>query len=308
MKSITRSCLDCVARWYFSSFPVERGKWALWCRFLPYRCREPKTVECPAGRGLRMRVRLEDYIGNFIYYWGCWEPDESWVIRTLLRPGDVFIDVGANVGYFSLLAASIVGPSGRVIAFEATPPTLEELRHNVALNGLQNVDIRGEAVLDRECVVTISQPHDANTGANSIRFQPGNSPSWQVSAVPLAAVLPAEVPVRLLKVDVEGADLHVLRGFEQRLRGADAPFVLCEVADTFLRHMGGSSNELMALMAELGYRAYFCSRGRLTPTTPEAVACIDSPNVVFSKVPLSTRGHPMEGGGAPASLGARQTP
>src|SRR5262249_684607 len=153
--------------------------------FLPYRRREATRIECPAGPGLRMRVRLDDYIGNFIYYWGCWEPDESWVIRALLRPGDVFVDVGANVGYFSPLAARAVGPLGRVIAFEPTPPTLEELRHNVALNDLQNVTVHGEAVLDRECVVTISQPHDANTGANSIRFQPGGCRSWQVAGVSL---------------------------------------------------------------------------------------------------------------------------
>jgi FkbM family methyltransferase len=243
-----------------------------------------------------MRVRLDDYIGNFIYYWGCWEPDESWVLRALLRPGDVFVDVGANIGYFTLLAASIVGPSGRVIAFEATPPTLEELRHNVALNGFHNVETRGEAVFDQERVVTISQPHDGNTGANSLRFQQGSGPSWQVPAVSLASALPADVPVRLLKIDVEGADLHALRGFEQRLRSADAPFVMCEVADSFLRQMGGSSDELMALMAGCGYQAYFCTRGRLTPATPEAVARIDSPNVVFSKVLLSTSGRLLGGG------------
>jgi FkbM family methyltransferase len=290
MNALAQACLDQIARWYFSSFPVERGKWKLWRRFLPYRRRGPGVVECPAGRGLRMRVRLDDYIGNFIYYWGCWEPDESWVLRALLRPGDVFVDVGANVGYFSLLAASIVGPTGGVIAFEPTPSTLEVLRQNVALNGLKNVQIRGEAVLDRECTVTISQPHDANTGANSIRPQQGHTPSWQVPAVRLESALPADMTVRLLKVDVEGADLHVLRGFEQRLREVNAPLVMCEVADAFLREMGGSSNELMSFMACLGYRAYFCTRGRLTPTTPEAVARIDSPNVVFSKVPLSSSG------------------
>ncbi len=283
--------LDPLARWYFRSFPIDKGKWKAWCAFLPYRRRGADLVECGAGHGLRMRVRLDDYIGNFVYYWGCWEPDETWVLEQFLRPGDVFVDVGANVGYFSLVAAKLVGPSGRVIAFEPTPPTLDRLRDNIALNDLANIEVQAAAVFDQETTVTISQPHDANTGANSIRPNANpDAPSWQVPAVRLDRALPAGLPIRLLKVDVEGADLHALRGGAERLRGADAPFVMCEVGDGMLRQMGASSAELMGLMAGLGYRAYFCSRCRFTPAAPEEVAKLDSPNVVFSKVPLGRSG------------------
>jgi FkbM family methyltransferase len=167
----------------------------------------------------------------------------------------------------------------------------------IALNNFDNIEVRTEAVFDQETTVTIRQPHDANTGANSIL--PSTSPdvpSWQVPAVTLDKVLPAGLPIRLLKVDVEGADLHALRGGAERLRGPDAPLVMCEVADDMLRKMGASSAELMALMTDLGYQAYFCTRFSLTPASAEEVAKQDtplhSPNLVFSKVSLGRSGLP----------------
>src|SRR5689334_3802567 len=137
-----KKLINQTARWYFSHFPLERGKWRLWVRFLRY----PGYREVPGGvhrlkYGVRMRLDPGNFIDLFAYYWKCWEPNETWAIRRLLGPGDLFVDIGANIGYFSVLAARSVGAEGRVIAIEPAPPTVAKLRDNLDLNGLSNVEV-----------------------------------------------------------------------------------------------------------------------------------------------------------------------
>ena len=94
-----------MARLYLSYFPIERGKWRFWVSFLKHR----GFREIPSGvqllkHGLESTVSFE-LIELFAYYWRCWEPNETWAIRRLLRPGDVSVDVGAKI--------SVTSPSWR---------------------------------------------------------------------------------------------------------------------------------------------------------------------------------------------------
>src|SRR5579859_719318 len=89
--------------------------------------------------GARMRCRLNDLIQRKIAYFGVWEPNLTDFFRDSLRPGDVAIDVGANIGYFTLLASSLVGATGRVISIEASPQIFGLLAENIELNKLSNV-------------------------------------------------------------------------------------------------------------------------------------------------------------------------
>lgn len=131
-----------VARFYFSHFPIEKGKWYLWQLFTSrYRGKPQVAIEYPLKYGFRLQLDTRDMLDYFIYYWRCYEPNETWAIRKILRPGDIFIDIGANIGYFSVLAARLVGPTGRVFAFEPVPPTVERLRHNIKINGVNNITI-----------------------------------------------------------------------------------------------------------------------------------------------------------------------
>jgi FkbM family methyltransferase len=284
------SLIDFCAHCYFSSFPVERGKWRLWLKFLAFRNRKPPPTSDvrTIRKGIRMRVAPADYVGKFIYYWNCWEPNESWVVERILRPGDTFIDVGANIGYFALLASTIVGPNGKVVAFEPVPPTLEKLRLNLSLNDAANVTVIDCAVSDSVGVVRIYQPHDSNIGANSMRSSKLDAPSWDVRMATLSSELPQDLPVKLLKIDVEGAELKVLRGFTDHLQTASVPFVLCEVTESFLRDLGDSSRELFSLMASLGYQPHLLDNMRLTPFPNDSVGGeTDNINVLFAKIPIS---------------------
>ena len=222
------------AQFYFSHFPVEKGKWRLWEIFR--KTRYYRSFRSGAHRtryGFSMNIQSDQQIDRVIYYWGCWEPNETDIIRKLLRPGYTFVDVGANDGYFSLLASSLVGESGKVIALEPTPDIAAELRANIHLNGFKNISVLERAASDVTGELTLTTPLGAGSGMTTFRSVAGRS--WRVKADRLDVLLSDSPPPNVVKVDVEGAELKVLRGMEGLLKGEDAPHILCEVTASFSR-------------------------------------------------------------------------
>ena len=108
----------------------------------------PFVATLGRGDGLRFECDVRIAASREAYFIGRYEPQETCVARSILRPGDVFVDVGANCGYFTLLAAGLVGPSGRVVAVEAHPEIYETLRRSLGLNHLPYVTAGNVAVAD----------------------------------------------------------------------------------------------------------------------------------------------------------------
>src|SRR5687768_14536141 len=168
--------------------------------------------------------------------------------RRHLAPGAVVYDVGANVGFFSLLAARLVGPSGHVYAFEPAPANAATVRANAAVNGLDRVTVLEVAVGAAPGRAALSVPADASW-AFLERYAPDRRPPETVD-VEVAALdglvddgaLP---PPQLVKVDVEGGELDVIAGMSRTLR-RHRPVLVCE--------MHGHNAEFVRLAESLGYR------------------------------------------------------
>lgn len=162
-----------------------------------------------------MRTRLDDLVEHAIYYFGCWEPNLTAVIERHLQPGMLFVDAGANAGYFSLLAAHL---GADVVAIEAAPQTTRRLRANLARNPRLATRIRVvEAALAPETGnLDLFLAPAANRGATTTSplraQQSGYTQKVTVPARRLTAILSAEELARLgfLKLDIEGADIPVL--------------------------------------------------------------------------------------------------
>jgi FkbM family methyltransferase len=179
------------------------------------------------------------------------EPELRWVSQTL-GPGDVFVDVGANLGVYTLAAAQSVGSGGLVLAFEPSDQVYSYLRRSIGLNRCANVvstklalsDTKGEARLYRSRI-----------GSDSLE-----SPGPDYDVVPtdtLDHVIDSYAPerIRCIKIDVEGAELSVLRGAEGTLRRYH-PDVILEVNPDTQRF---GSDEIAAALESFGYRFYRCS-------------------------------------------------
>ncbi len=192
--------------------------------------RRAGTVAAGPARGLR----FDPGGGDPRALAGAYEEPVQAALAAALRPGDVVLDVGANVGFLTVLAARLVGPSGQVVAFEPVPANARQVRRNAALNRQAQVRVVEAAVGERDGTATlVLARHAGGAALAGADLPPDACGERVVDVVTLdgwlaghAARLPG--PVRLLKVDVEGAEPAVLRGAAGLLAGA-RPLVLLEV-------------------------------------------------------------------------------
>lgn len=170
-----------------------------------------------AGRGVTRTVCGEPVrfpARWFRYYPATYEPETFAFLRANCRPGDTVLDIGAHIGLFSVVLARLVGPGGRVFSFEPTPLSRSVLQETVQLNGCgQVVEVRGEAVGASSGTATFYDTGHEVSNANSL-VQTGRSRGGitveTVSVDDFAAA--RGLSVNCLKIDVEGAELGLLRG------------------------------------------------------------------------------------------------
>jgi FkbM family methyltransferase len=183
--------------------------------------------------------------GSFLrYLTGDAELEVQEALRELVKPGQTIYDVGANIGFFTILCARLVGPLGKVYAFEPIPRNVATLRHNIALNGLTNVVVVEKALSSSAgradmFISPWSAFHSLNVDGAVKRDNHGpDAGEITVDTVSLDAfVAEADAPAPdLIKIDVEGAELIVIEGMRHTMRSA-RPLLLCELHDTKLGYI-----------------------------------------------------------------------
>jgi FkbM family methyltransferase len=218
-------------------------------------------IESGPGAGLRMRLpQNEEFVR------GTSELPVQRAISAQLGRGDVFYDVGANVGFFSLIAARQVGAQGRVCAFEPHPSNAVAVRANARLNGMDQVDVfevaAGRASRTDELVMT-----DWDGGAVLAGYPTGPSATVARVAVSVIAldeyVVQRQLPLPdLVKIDVEGAEGEVLQGMRSLIQQA-RPVLVYEIDDGERRRFDARWDDLDEAVAAMGYRVR-----RLEPSYP----------------------------------------
>jgi FkbM family methyltransferase len=177
----------------------------------------PLQVLAVTRTGERFRCRPPDLVQMYLWLFGWWEPDLTTFIEDRLRDGDGFIDVGANIGYFSAVAARLVGARGAVVAIEASPTVFGALRETMDLNGHpENVRCINQAAGDRVGTVVVYSGPSHNIGLTTTVPSRGFHEEATVDVLPLdQLLLPAEIrAARVVKIDVEGGEDRVLAGMD----------------------------------------------------------------------------------------------
>jgi FkbM family methyltransferase len=184
---------------------------------------------------------------------GVWAPEITRLVRARVRRGMTFVDVGAHVGYFTVLAAKLVGPSGAVFAFEPHPRNFKLLSANTRRNGLENVKCFPFAVSDSEGDAELFEA-ESNTGDHRLyRSDDGYRRALRVRTVRLDSVSEIRTPVGFVKIDVQGQEPAVMRGMEGLLRSSPDAIVALEFWPYGLRQTGVDPRGALGFYRGLGY-------------------------------------------------------
>jgi FkbM family methyltransferase len=230
---------------------VRAGLWSL----AADRARRPRGFVARTRYGFRYGGDQRLIMPRCIYWFGQWEPLLSAWMWAALGPGEVFVDVGANAGYFTLLASTAVGPSGQVVAIEPSARTRTALEANLARNAAGNVRTVGAAVGAADATVPFYRA-DWNDAESSTVEQPGLALEANVRAARLPALLTSDEAARtsVVKIDIEGGEADALRGMTEdsswmptRLR------IAVEMHTNVLATRGLRASDLIAPFADLGF-------------------------------------------------------
>lgn len=257
-KYYTRTqCYFWVVRTWYRHWPFRRG------RYLPMRLECHAKPFVPVVATLERHVRLmldpDCSMERTMLEYGSWELDVWAMMERHLKPGGVFVDVGAHIGYHSLKAAKVVGQSGRVVAVEPNPETLRKLRENIECNRAKNITVAPWACAELESITEFYVSPRANTGKASLSKVNASTSGPSVGSYPVRTRTLDDILteagiswVDVLKIDVEGAELLALRGARDTIM-RHHPAVFIELVDSQLDAMGSSAAEVVSLFGEMGY-------------------------------------------------------
>jgi FkbM family methyltransferase len=254
----------------------------------PLALRMHAETEVSVEGGNRMLVRTDDLTDRVLAVSGVWEPNITAAFERSLRPADVCLDIGAHIGYYSLLAARAVGLQGHVYAFEPSPDCCRRLRANVDLNRLENVTVFQRAVGEEKGRSVLYEPHGPNTGLATLdpilaaKYQPRPN-EVTVEVGPVTSVVPAQqlARIRVIKIDVEWHELQVLRSLVPVFEAADSLAVFVEW--TPRRSAPSGFEDLLGLCQAHGFAIHVVPNGyalkRLIPNRLDEPAPLDQPPV-----------------------------
>jgi FkbM family methyltransferase len=183
---------------------------------------------------LKMEVVPREMMNRAMFLYGTFEISETRLVQSLLHPGMTFLDVGANIGYYTLIAARLVGATGMVHSFEPSDAMRSKLEANIRRNGFVNVTVHPEALAQTTGEVEFfASQSSANQGISSILPGEGRAAAHKVPSVSLddfQARL-AGRRVDLIKMDIEGAELLAIEGGRLTFSHQDAPPLIFEARD-----------------------------------------------------------------------------
>jgi len=238
--------------------------------------------------GAKMLVDTRDaMVTPWLVLDGLWESHVTGWLQDALRPGQVFVDVGANVGYFTLLGGTLVGPEGRVFAIEAHPHLAELLRRNVIINGLHGYITTWQGAAWSESTdlkLHLRQNFASNSSVGSIGpdalARLGDTEEIvEVHAAALDHLL-ADLPrVDVLKVDVEGAEVQVFTGLARTLEANPAITIMFEWSPGQIADVGDEPGALIDLLVAQGF-AFRLLEDDLRPIGGAALVDVPYGNIV----------------------------
>lgn len=242
---------------------------------------ENNTYRRRLANNLYINVNPSEHIQQQLFWYGYYEKELGDLIKKILRPGNVFLDIGANIGYFSLLAGNHE-PTAKIIAFEPVGSIFKKLEENISINTVQNIKAVNSGVGDKNEEREIYISAEDNLGMSS--FQKPGSYSGKTEMISVITIdewikSTALSKIDLIKLDVEGNELAALKGMHKTLQNFK-PAVIVEINPETLFQFGLTAADILNNLGQLNFRAFLVLKtGRLQQINEYATD--ETNNVLF---------------------------
>ena len=264
------------------SYPRERGKFKI-LNEIYFKYLAPQAhhrVKTSLSYDITMELDISEFLQAHLYLYGSYELPTVKLIRRLLSDNDVSIDVGAQIGYLSLVMGTAAKQSTKVYSFEPEGANIVRFNTNIALNNLKNVELIRNAVSNFDGTLKLYMSKDHNAGTHSTVFNEAtvSHDFVEVPAITLDHFVSSRniSKLRLLKIDVEGGELEVIQGAMNTLKTLK-PVVIMEMCDAIQEARGFSTREFKTMMLENGFVAHkILDDGEITPVTLDALHPMDN--------------------------------
>lgn len=202
-----------------------------------------------------MYVNPSEHIQQQLFWYGYYEKEVILTWEAFLQTGYVVLDIGANAGYYSLIASRKVR---QVYAFEPSPLMRQQLEKNIALNALPNISVEPYAVSDKDGTARLYLSADDNSGMTGM--QPAENFSGTTEMVKTVSIdewllTKGSPTINVIKIDVEGAEMKVLEGMKGLLK-KDHPDICIEIIPSLLGKYGNKAEDVFQFLDDLGYNPY----------------------------------------------------
>jgi FkbM family methyltransferase len=185
-----------------------------------------------------------------------YEPEMTTFFRRHLSPGGIVLDIGAHIGYYSLIFAEAVGPSGKVFAFEPNPENYRLLLKNIRINKFQNIEPINKAVSDKTGVLNLYES-DSNSGDHRIYDSGEKRKQIRIQALKIDDLISEmEQPLKLIKMDIQGAEYYALNGMISLINKSEDLLLSAEFWPYGLKMSGVVPESFIALLFKLGFTVY----------------------------------------------------
>lgn len=237
-----------------TALPRVKGAGFLGNAIRRFYARKPRGLICADVLGFEMLLDpCECVDGGLLFYPDLYDRREISFMRRVLQPGDIFLDIGSNIGFYSLIASRLIGSLGRVLAVEADPDTAQRVKEHLARNACKNALVYQIGISDRYETLNLAVNQNGNRGGSS--FLASSEHTVPVDCQPLAdffaSALSGNRP-RLMKMDIEGMELRVMRAFlSASPREMWPEFLIIEDNQRLYQAAGG---EVIPLLVSAGYK------------------------------------------------------
>lgn len=231
---------------------------------------------------------LSTAVHSEIYGTGEYEKNEIDFLQKTLKKGDTFIDVGANIGVYTVVASRLVGDNGMVFAFEPSRREFELLLNNIKLNRLKNIYPVKSAISNRTGIIKLRVASGLHTGTNTLAstFWSNNIKLWDIEEVVTYRLDDFIVQnniknIELVKIDTEGYELSVLQGM-QYILNTYKPSIMVEINEYSLRNTSCEKEQIFAFLKEHNYKIfYYDKNGTLTEDFPQY---LNRPDILYHNI------------------------